>query len=221
MPFKDPEKEKEYRREQSRLRRARAKASESGASLPPVAEAPAPASKIVTPEIIMYRIFNRITKTFWEGHASSPQEACEKVPWQIEYCWVRHESGKGGWINDTPQVSLMAIAQGKAGGGASKPANSPPPAPRAESPELDNPLARAEKVAARTRELLDTRGWVIWKCSLLNDEKVLIVRDESVTDAPTGYPVYLEKELETIGDMTDWSVRMVHQAKKLAGARLL
>jgi hypothetical protein len=89
------------------------------------------------------------------------------------------------------------------------------------SPALSTPQSRAEKVAARTRELLDTRGWCIWRCSALNNEKIMILRDESVTDAPIGYPIYLEKELEVIGDMNDWSIRIVHKAKKLAGARLL
>lgn len=45
MPCKDPEKYKKYMAEQMRQRRAQAKAAATGDNLPPVANAPAPASQ--------------------------------------------------------------------------------------------------------------------------------------------------------------------------------
>ena len=46
-----------------------------------------------------YRIMNRITKEWWNGEASSAQEACQKAGWPIGDCWVRQHSdkGSGGW----------------------------------------------------------------------------------------------------------------------------
>jgi hypothetical protein len=46
-----------------------------------------------------YRVMNRITKEWWNGEASSAQEACEKAGWLIGNCWVRESSqkGYGGW----------------------------------------------------------------------------------------------------------------------------
>ena len=48
-----------------------------------------------------YRIMNRITKEWWEGEASSAQEACQKAGWMIGDCWVRvrtsHRGSQPGW----------------------------------------------------------------------------------------------------------------------------
>jgi len=51
-----------------------------------------------------YRVMNRVTLQWWEGEASSAQEACQKAGWMIGDCWVREyvpphqdESKQSGW----------------------------------------------------------------------------------------------------------------------------
>jgi len=44
-----------------------------------------------------YRIMNQITKKWWEGEATSAQEACEKAGWLIGACFVRVRTEKMGW----------------------------------------------------------------------------------------------------------------------------
>lgn len=39
-----------------------------------------------------YRIWNRVTREWWEGEASSAQEACNKAGWLIGNCWVRERT---------------------------------------------------------------------------------------------------------------------------------
>jgi hypothetical protein len=84
-------------------------------------------------------------------------------------------------------------------------------------------LAQAEDVARRTSELLDKQGWCLWKCSALDDDIIMVCRDEADGGYPTGYPIYLEGELEVLcqGDIGDGTLRLVHEAKKLAGARVI
>ena len=84
-------------------------------------------------------------------------------------------------------------------------------------------LAQAEEVAQRTRKLLATRGWCLWKCSVLDGGTVAVVRDELVEGVPQGYPVYTEAELEELfeDDISEATIRLVHEAKKLAGAKVL
>lgn len=79
-----------------------------------------------------------------------------------------------------------------------------------------------EETARRTRELLATQGWCLWKCSVLGGEVIAVVQDESVEGVPQGYPVYCEAELEELlwGDVTEATIRLVHEAKKLAGAKV-
>jgi hypothetical protein len=97
-------------------------------------------------------------------------------------------------------------------GGTSVPAEGDPAA-----------LAQAEEVARCTRELLATRGWCLWKCSILGGEVIAVVRDESVKGIPEGYPVYTEAELEQLcqDDVSDATLRLVNEAKKLTGAKVI
>lgn len=90
------------------------------------------------------------------------------------------------------------------------------------SPGGDN-LAQAEETAQRTRELLSTRGWCLWKCSTLGGEVIAVVLDEDVEGVPERYPVYTEAELEKLcqDDVSDSTLRLVHEAKKLAGAKVV
>lgn len=79
-------------------------------------------------------------------------------------------------------------------------------------------IKQAQEVAKCTFKLLDTQGWCLWKCRALNNDVIVVVRDELVTDYPHGYPVYLEQELECLLEANDSTLRLVHAAKKQAGA---
>jgi hypothetical protein len=83
-------------------------------------------------------------------------------------------------------------------------------------------LAQAEDVARRTSELLDKQGWCLWKCSALDNDIIMVCRDEADGGYPTGYPIYMEGELEKLsqGGISDKTLRLIHEAKKLAGARV-
>ena len=76
----------------------------------------------------------------------------------------------------------------------------------------------AEAVAERTRELLAIRGWCLWKCSTLGGDIIAVVLDDNVEGVPEGHPIYTEAELESLLPVTDATLRLVHEAKKLAGA---
>lgn len=81
-------------------------------------------------------------------------------------------------------------------------------------------LARAEEAARLTRELLTMQGWCLWRCAFLNGEVIAMARDDSVKGIPDGYLVYTEAELEELcqGDVSEATLRLVHEAKKIAGA---
>lgn len=83
-------------------------------------------------------------------------------------------------------------------------------------------LAQAEEVALHTRELFIIQGWCLWKCSALGGEVIVVARDESVKGIPGGYPVYTEAELEELcqNDVSEATLHLVHEAKKLAGAKV-
>ncbi len=81
----------------------------------------------------------------------------------------------------------------------------------------------AEAVAERTRELLAIRGWCLWKCSALGGGIIAVVLDENVEGVPGGYPVYTMAELEELcqDDVSEATLRLVHEAKKLVGAEVI
>jgi len=84
----------------------------------------------------------------------------------------------------------------------------------------DAALSDAREVARRTREYLATSGWCLWQCHTLDGEVIVVARDENVHGIPDGYPVYTEDELEKLfsNGIGDSTLRLVHEAKKLAGA---
>ena len=83
---------------------------------------------------------------------------------------------------------------------------------------LEEELRQAQEAAARTRKLLETRGWCLWQCRALDDEVIVVLRDEFVGGFPAGYPIYLERELERLLEADDSALKLIHEAKKLAGA---
>jgi DNA repair ATPase RecN len=87
----------------------------------------------------------------------------------------------------------------------------------------DSPLSKAQEVARCTREHLASRGWCLWRCRALGDEVIVVVRDENVKGMPQGYAVYTEEELEKLfsGGVSDSTLRLVHAAKKVAGAVII
>jgi len=94
--------------------------------------------------------------------------------------------------------------------------SAPVPLQKEDEPQL------AEVVAECTRELLATRGWCLWKCSVLGGEVICVVQDELVEGVPEGYQVYTEAEREELfqDGVSDSTLRLVHEAKKLIGAKV-
>jgi len=84
-------------------------------------------------------------------------------------------------------------------------------------------INQAREVARRTREFLAAmQGWCLWKCSTLGGEVIAVIRDASVTGYPDGYPAYTEIELRELfkDDVSEATLRLVHEAKKLVGAKV-
>ena len=84
-------------------------------------------------------------------------------------------------------------------------------------------LAGAEDTARCTGELLGKQGWCLWKCGALDGDIIVVCRDEASVGYPKGYPVYIEYELELLGrdKVNHDSLRLIHEAKRLAGARII
>jgi len=79
-------------------------------------------------------------------------------------------------------------------------------------------LAQAEEVAQRTRELLDSQGWCLWKCHAFDDEVIVVAIDEFLKGIPQGRVIYTDAELRelfgTDKSVTSATLRLVHEAKK-------
>lgn len=101
----------------------------------------------------------------------------------------------------------------------------PKPAPAktltAQSESQESFEVKARQVADVSQHWLETRGWVVWECSMLNNDRIVIVQDELVTGYPPGLPVYTDFEMKKVADMPLATIRLVHAAKKKAQARLL
>jgi hypothetical protein len=85
---------------------------------------------------------------------------------------------------------------------------------------LEGELRQAQEVAAQTYQLLASRGWCLWRCRALDNEVIVVLRDELITGFPAGYPTYLEQELECLLEADDSALKLIHEAKKLAGATI-
>lgn len=92
---------------------------------------------------------------------------------------------------------------------------------QAQNRQLASPNVSAIRVAELTEYWLEKRGWIIWECSKLNNDRVVIARDETVKGYPPGLVVFTDFELKKIADVPDATFRLIYEAKKNAGARLL
>ena len=76
----------------------------------------------------------------------------------------------------------------------------------------------AIEVASKTEDLLRTRGWVVWQCSNLGGDQVVIVRDAAMQLplSVAGLPSYTNEELQRMFSrpMDRRQLRLVHEAKK-------
>jgi len=77
-----------------------------------------------------------------------------------------------------------------------------------------------EEVAAETHRQLEDPGWCLWRCSTLDDEVIVVVRDELVTGYPPGFPVYTAQELFECTKAGGEFIRVAHEAKKTLGAKV-
>ena len=84
-------------------------------------------------------------------------------------------------------------------------------------------LEQAREVARRTRLFIAIRGYCLWQCQTLNNEIIVVARDDKVTGIPKDYPAYTEAELNELcaGKVTPEAIRLVHHARKLTGAKII
>lgn len=135
----------------------------------------------------------------------------EKRKYQRELMARRRAEAKKGVIPPTPNIAAPISTVTTLEKEALKP-NKPLPAKTLDSQESD--LIKARRLAAATRERLDTIGWCVWECPRLNNDRLVIIRDELVTGYPPGLPVYTEFDLERVVEMSESTFRLFHEAKK-------
>ncbi len=83
---------------------------------------------------------------------------------------------------------------------------------------------RAEEKAAEVARALEEDGWGLWWCELFG-EAVAFIRDESFrASVPAGVVVYTKQEIDTLWAAegpSDAQLRLIHEAKKIANARVI
>ena len=77
-----------------------------------------------------------------------------------------------------------------------------------------------QDIADETRKRLRAKGWLVWTCTKLDNDRIVIVRDETVGGYPQGLPVYTEAELKQFDELTLGTIRRIHAIKKLELAEL-
>lgn len=82
-------------------------------------------------------------------------------------------------------------------------------------------LFQAREVAKRTKELLATRGWCLWECNTLNEDIIVVTRDELIDGYPQIYPIYTQAELELLSNTGEFTKLLVHEAKKITRATVV
>jgi len=80
---------------------------------------------------------------------------------------------------------------------------------------------KAVDTSTLTRMYLEKRGWVLWRCSLLDNEIICVIRDETITDYPSRYIAYTEQELKTLNQSSPEHMKYLHEVKKATQGRLL
>lgn len=88
---------------------------------------------------------------------------------------------------------------------------------------IDINLVNAQMTAEKTLSALNRQGYCLWKCQILSGETIVIINDKfpRLINRPRGYPVYLLREIEELADLPEQTIRLVHQAKKTASARVI
>jgi len=98
-------------------------------------------------------------------------------------------------------------------------------APRsAGTPPRQLPLSSSQQtpaeVARATDWYLATRGWCLWWCATLDGDIVAVVDPHLVRGLPAGYCVYTVTEIHALAQLDETTIRLVHEAKKIAGATI-
>lgn len=74
-------------------------------------------------------------------------------------------------------------------------------------------ITDARALIDKTYEDIDRRGWTMWRCTKLNNDVIVIVKDSKVLTYPLGYPVYTISEIEQSAGMSPGTVKLIHAAK--------
>jgi hypothetical protein len=81
--------------------------------------------------------------------------------------------------------------------------------------------SEAIRTAEQTREILKEKGWCIWSCRNLDRDKIIVAADGyQMPMMETDYPIYTLSELEELSKKDLSTIKLVHQAKKIGGAKV-
>jgi len=75
-------------------------------------------------------------------------------------------------------------------------------------------------VARTTNRYLADRGWCLWRCSAIDGDLLVVVDPQQACSVPAGYCVYTLIELYALAQLDPRTIRLVHEAKKIAGATI-
>jgi hypothetical protein len=82
-----------------------------------------------------------------------------------------------------------------------------------------NTLEQSEAIRTveRTMEALNNKGWCVWTCSNLDNERIFVVQSQfSILHLPhNNYPVYTVDELKELSEASIESIKLIHAAKKI------
>ena len=74
----------------------------------------------------------------------------------------------------------------------------------------------ARDLIHKSLRIIEEKGFVLWKCRNLNNDLVVIIKDNKTLNYPRGYPVYTLKELKEISGMGDSTIKLIHRIKVVA-----
>jgi hypothetical protein len=89
------------------------------------------------------------------------------------------------------------------------------------SPQVILSDAEAELVANETLKALDSRGYCLWRCTLLRGDFMMLVRDDLSENSYTGFPHYTLEEVEKLEEIQVSTLRLIHQIKKQSGGAII